>query len=62
MKYKGVIIDEISALTQTSIYLELFYHLVVDVLQWAKKIVMARALLISGILLSWMAIVYVPFL
>jgi hypothetical protein len=62
MKYKGIIIDEISAFAHTSIYIELLCYLVADMLQWLKNIVMTRALLILGIFLSWMAIVYVPFL
>ena len=62
MKYKGIIIDEISAFSHTSIYIELLCYLLVDMLQWIKNLVMARALLISGIFLSWIAIVYVPFL
>lgn len=62
MKYKGIIIDEISVLAHTSIYLELFCLMVVDMLKWSKDIVMTRAILISSIVLSWITIVYVPFL
>ena len=62
MKYKGIIIDDISLLNHTKVYFELLCLLLVDILFWVKQLVMERFSLIAGIFVGWLLIAYVPLL
>ena len=60
MKYKGVLIENISIFSSTAIYLELLLFLIRDHLKALAKLVADWAALIALLAAVWTAIAYLP--
>lgn len=56
MRFKGVLIDDISMFNTPQLYLYLTIELLKDFLQWIKKIVIAQALHILISIGAWLTI------
>jgi vacuole membrane protein 1 len=60
MKYKGVLISEISLFSHPAIYLELLLRTVQDLFKALGRFVVRRALLLGVAMVAWAMIAYLP--
>ena len=56
MKYKGVVISEITIFTTPKIYAELVGLLILDLLFWLKEIVIKRGIYLVAAILVWILV------
>ena len=53
MKYKGILIDDISLFKHPAVYLELFLKLIIDGLKGIKNLVFTRYILLISLAIIW---------